>query len=114
MLAYVEGMYGPAGIVLYPLIHPGVDNVSELLADLLHNLPSRLGRPVYMAVRSYQAWLETSLQQLDGQFSPRQALLVKHLVTPQRVGVLARYGVMEKTQAEPTASMVQSVTNSKN
>ncbi len=107
LLAYTEGVYGPNGILLYPLVHPDVDNVTELIADLVHNFPARLGRPVYLAVRSYQAWLETSMQQLDGQFAPRQALLVKHLVTPQRSEVLSpRYSILEKPQAEPTTSIV--------
>jgi hypothetical protein len=71
----------------------------------------RLGRPVYLSVRSYQAWLETSLQQLDGQLLPRQALLVKHLVQAQRVEAPARLGVLENRQAEPTATIVTQVSN---
>lgn len=114
LVAYVEGVYGPKGIYLYPIVHPAVENVTALLADLLHNLPLRLGRPVYLSVRSYQAWLETSLQQLDGQFAPRQALMVKHLVKPARVEALSRLGVLEANrQAEP-ASIVPSVYHSKN
>lgn len=114
MMAYVEGVYGPKGIYLCPVIHPGVENVTKLLADLLHHLPMRLGRPVYLSVRSYQAWLETSLQQLDGEFAPRQALMVKHLVKAQRVEAFSRRAVLENRQVEPTASIVQSIYNSKN
>ncbi|HEX7975529.1 MAG TPA: hypothetical protein VF498_14060, partial [Anaerolineales bacterium] len=114
-IAYVEGVYGPRGIYLYPIIHPGVENVSELLADLLHNLPLRLGRPVYLSVRSYQAWLETSLQQLDGQFAPRQALMVKHLVKAQRVEAFSsRLAALENPQAEPSASIVPTISQRKN
>lgn len=113
VLAYVEGVYGPRAIILFPLVHPGVEDVTGLLGDLLQNLPSRLGRPVYLAVRSYQAWLEGSLQQMDMRVAPRQALMVKHLVNPQRVGVLSpRYSVLENPQAEPTASIVHSIYNS--
>lgn len=106
VLAHVAGVYGPRGIYLYPLIHPGVENVAEILTDLLHQLPSRMGRPLYLSVRSYQTWLESSLQQLNGETLPRQALLVKHLVQAQRVEVPARLGVLENRQAEPTATMV--------
>lgn len=115
VLAYIEGVYGPRGILLYPLIHPDVVDPTALLADLLQSLPGRMGRPVYIAIRSYQAWLEPSLQQLDGQFSPRQALLVKHLVNPQRVGVLSpRYAVLENPQPEASASIANTIYNSSN
>lgn len=115
VLGYVEGVYGPRGILLYPLIHPDVDDPVALIGDLLGSLAGRAGRPVYIAIRSYQAWLETALQQLDGQFSPRQALLVKHLVSPQRVGVLApRYSRLENPQPEPSASITNSLYNSSN
>lgn len=114
VMAFVEAVYGPKGIFLHPIIHPDVGNVTELLADLVHNLPMRLGRPVYLSVRSYQAWLETSLQQLDGEFATRQALMVKHLVKSQRVEALSpRLAVMENRQAEP-ASIVPSIYHSKN
>jgi hypothetical protein len=114
-MAYVEGVYGPRGIFLCPIIHPDVGNPTRLLADLLQHLPLRLGRPVYVSVRSYQSWLETSLQQLDGQFGPRQALMVKHMVTAQRVEAFsARRAVLENPQAEPTASITPSIYNSKN
>lgn len=105
VLAHAAGVYGPRGIYLYPLIHPAVENVGEILADLLQQLPSRMGRPLYLSVRSYQAWLETTLQQIDGETLPRQALLVKHLVQAQRVEVPARLGVLENRQAEPTATI---------
>jgi hypothetical protein len=113
VMAYVEGVYGPKGIYLYPIIHPAVEKVGDLLADLLQNLPLRMGRPVYLSVRSYQAWLETSLQQLDGQFSPRQALMVKHLVKPQRVEALPSRLMLENRHAEPTVSIVTAVCRTK-
>jgi hypothetical protein len=111
ILAYVEGLYGPNGIYLQPLIHPAIENVSQLISQLLARLPNRLGRPVYMAVRSYQAWLETVVRDLECQVGPRQALLVKHLVAQQRAAVLVtRHSVLEKYTAEPTAPMVHNST----
>lgn len=115
IMAFVEGVYGPKGIYLYPIIHPDAVNVHALLADLLHNLPMRLGRPVYLSVRSYQSWLETSLQQMDGQYTPRQALMVKHLVSAQRVESLqSRLAVLENRQAEPTVSIARTIYQPKN
>jgi hypothetical protein len=107
ILAYVEGIYGPNGIYLQPLIHPGVENVSQVLANLLAHQRNPLGRPIYMTVRSYQAWLETVVRDLECQIGPRQALMVKHLVLQQRDSVPAnRHSVLEKYNPEPTVPMV--------
>jgi hypothetical protein len=76
---YVHITYGVYGIVLTPLIHPEATGVPGMLASLLNQLPDRRGRPVYMCVRSYQAWLEPALEDLGGKAAPRQAVMVKHL-----------------------------------
>jgi hypothetical protein len=111
ILAYVEGCYGPQGIYLQPLIHPGVENFSQVLANLLRHQRNPLGRPIYMAIRSYQAWLETIARDLECQVGPRQALLVKHLVVQQRAAVqITRHSVLEKYTAEPTVPMVHNST----
>ena len=72
----VHGVYG---IVLTPLIHPEAIDVGAKLASLIRNLPDRRNRPVYLCVRSYQAWLEPVLADLGAQGADRQAVMVKHL-----------------------------------
>ena len=76
---YVSATQGVYGIVLSPLIHPEATEVSEKLASLISNLPERRNRPVYVCVRSYQAWLEPVLADLGAQGGDRQAVMVKHL-----------------------------------
>jgi hypothetical protein len=76
---YVSAAQGAHGIVLAPLIHPEATHVSEKLASLISNLPDRRNRPVYICVRSYQAWLEPVLADLGAQGADRQAVMVKHL-----------------------------------
>jgi hypothetical protein len=76
---YVSVSQGVYGIVLAPLIHPEATNVSEKLASLIANLPDRKNRPIYVCVRSYQAWLEPVLADLGAQGAERQAVMVKHL-----------------------------------
>ena len=76
---FVNIAYGVHGIVLTPFIHPEASGVAVKLASLLSQLPDRRGRPVYMCVRSYQAWLEPALEDLGGKVAPRQAVMVKHL-----------------------------------
>lgn len=85
LLAYISPTYGPQGIYVQPLIHPGVESISQLLSSLAAALPLTLGRPVYISVRSYQAWLEPALEQLGARAAGKQALLVKHLAAAQRV-----------------------------
>jgi hypothetical protein len=76
---YVTLASGAEGIVITPLIHPEATDVDEKLASLLHCIPERRGRPVYLCVRSYQAWLEPALEDLGARPAPRQAVMVKHL-----------------------------------
>ncbi|HSB01777.1 MAG TPA: hypothetical protein VLE49_14090 [Anaerolineales bacterium] len=76
---YVSSTHGVYGIVLAPLIHPEATDVSAKLASLISNLPDRRNRPVYLCVRSYQAWLEPVLADLGAQAADRQAVMVKHL-----------------------------------
>jgi len=76
---YVSVSQGVYGMVLSPLIHPEATNVSEKLASLIGNLPDRRNRPVYVCVRSYQAWLEPVLADLGAKGADRQAVMVKHL-----------------------------------
>ena len=112
ILAYVEGQSGPHGIYLQPLIHPAVENISQVLSSLLLHQPGRQSRPVFLAIRSYQAWLEPVVRDLECQVGPRQALLVKHLVMHQRDIVPARHMVLEKYSSEPVVSSVPIVNNS--
>jgi hypothetical protein len=76
---YVSLASGPQGIVISPLIHPEARDVEIKLSSLLSCIPNRRGRPVYLCVRSYQAWLEPALEDLGARPASRQAVMVKHL-----------------------------------
>ncbi len=67
------------GIALTPLIHPDTSDVGGKLVSLINSLPDRRNRPVYLQVRSYQAWLEPVLEDCGASAGPRQAVMVKHL-----------------------------------
>ncbi len=71
---------GTMGIMLQPLIHPEATDVGAKLAALVGSLRDRGNRPVYLCVRSYQAWLEPVLEDLGAKVTTRQAVMVKHLV----------------------------------
>ena len=114
VLAYAEAFSGPQGIYIQPVIHPAVRDVEPLLAGLVTQLPAVAGRPIYLAVRSYQAWLEPTLHHLNSQPAPRQALLVKHLAILQRVTLLARKPAREAYNAKASVPLIQNSTIYKN
>ncbi len=87
---YVSLTSGISGILLTPLIHPEATDVARKIAGLLNHLPDRRSRPVYLCVRSYQAWLEPVLEDLGAQASQRQAVMVKHLARVIKDEQLAR------------------------
>lgn len=86
---YISVTHGGQGIVLTPLIHPEATDVSAKLASLISHLPDRRSRPVYVCVRSYQAWLEPVLADLGAKSGPRQAVMVKHLARLVKEGLPA-------------------------
>lgn len=109
LLAFVESANGPRGIYLKPLIHPAVTDLQNLLSDLAAQF-SGLGQPVYLQVRSYQAWLLDALNALGAETSEHFNLLVKHLAILQRNGVtVSQRQLKENRQIEPSAPIVQNI-----
>jgi hypothetical protein len=107
MLAYVDVHSGPYGIYLLPVLHPAISDPEGLLLELLAHLPGRLNRPLYLAVRSYQAGLEYPLEKLGCQPGQRSVLMVKHLALAQRALVYnERHIVGEKSFPEPTTPIM--------
>ena len=110
-LAYMEVINGKEGLFLIPVIHPSVEDIDGLLRDLLSFIGTQ-DKPIFLQVRSYQAWLSDALMKMQAQPSPRYALLVKHLAVGQLNSMkIAQYARGEQRQAEqPTASILQHYT----
>ncbi len=79
MKAYVAFTAGPAGVWLQPLVPPDAACFAEQLPGLVAAAKGWNRRTVYVCVRSYQAWLETPLEELGAEVGPRQAVMVKRL-----------------------------------
>ena len=109
ILAYVECHYGPTGILLFPFIHPEVKNVDILLQNVAGCLATTLDRPVYLAVRSYQVWLESILENIEAKPADRQALLVKRLAQAQRVTLPIRSVLADQRRAETSAPLINHI-----
>ena len=101
LLAYVDSTYGSQGIFLRPLIHPNTDDMREKLLSLLVSLPNRRALPVYLCVRSYQTWIEPILEDVGAKASERQAVMVKHLVSPNARQKLFPHGAKKPGQIPP-------------
>lgn len=107
LLAYVELRYGHLGIWAHPFVHPATDEVSERFVDFLSNIPNRRSRPVYVCIRSYQAWLEATMEILGAEAGPRQAVMARQLAASQKALRLYAIPSLEGGQAEITAPVAQ-------
>ena len=114
ILAFVEIIYGPNGIYLNPVVHPNLRQPAEIITGMLNKIPNMSGRPLYLAVRDYQSWLNDAAISLNGEPSDRKVLMVKHLARQQRVAVTSTIRkVLEQHSAEPTSPMVQHTQSNK-
>ncbi len=105
---YASIISGPVGIWIQPLVHPDAAHTADCLQSLLRVIPNRGGRPVYICIRSYQAWLESTLEEIGARPSPQQAVMVKHLAALLRDEV--KVNVPEKAFVKPAAPITRSST----
>lgn len=78
--AYALFSNGPEGVWLQPLVPPDSTCFPAQVYGLVRAVSGWNKRAVYVCVRSYQAWLESSLLELGAEAGPRQAVMVKRLV----------------------------------
>jgi hypothetical protein len=108
LMAYAEIRYGPQGIWVKPFVHPDIQNITDLMGDLLHNLPNRHSRPIYFCIRSYQSWLENALEDLQAEAGPTQVVMVKHLAVAKKVINSFAIPTLESRTQEITTPFVNS------
>lgn len=108
-MAYVEGISGPHGIYLMPLIHPSVQNVNLLMQSMAYQLVPVLGRPVYFVIRSFQGWLTNHVLEINAKPLPRQALLVKYLAVNQINEFENAHRSLISVNAKPAAPIIQHI-----
>ena len=108
LLAFVEFKYGHRGVWIQPFVHPDAQDMADHFSALIQKIPNRFSRPLYICVRSYQSWLETTLEDLGAEPGPRQAVMVKHLSVPQKAVRAFALPALEGGQPEITAPIVRS------
>ncbi len=111
ILAYAELKFGPHGILIQPFFHPDIEKAAGRLTNLLCSLTYRRSRPIYICIRSYQAWLEPAIEELGAEAGPRQAVLVKRLVQPQKSERVYLMPALERGHPEVSAPMTQTKSN---
>jgi hypothetical protein len=107
--AYVAVNSGPKGVWIQPIVPPDSDCVSEQLAGLTNAVSDWREKPLFVCVRSYQAWLESVLEDLGAEAGPRQAVMVRRLAKLQKVE--EKVSAMDKVLVKPTAPVARVVTN---
>jgi len=107
LFAFVELKYGRKGIWVQPFVHPDAEGFERHLVHLLHELPGRRDRPLYICIRSYQSWLETAVEAMGAQPGPQQAVMVRHLAISRRVNQTYPIPAINGKRPEPTAPIVQ-------
>ncbi len=105
--AYITVKSGPEGVWVQPLIPPDSNCAAEQLTGLASGTTGWQPRNIYVCVRSYQAWLESVLEDLGAEAGPRQAVLVRRLA--KTVKETQTVPVMEKAMAKvkPAAPISQ-------
>lgn len=111
LLGYAEFKYGHKGIWVQPLVHPDVNELTKMLSGLLHNIPNRYSRPVYVCVRTYQSWLDAPLKDLGAEAGPPQAVMVKHLAVSAKQTRPYALPTLEGGRPEVSAPIAHSETN---
>ncbi len=79
MRAFAHMVYGPYGKWVQPFIHPEMQGVNASLRQLIADLKPSKKRPVYFCLRSYQAWLSSTLEDMQAEVGPPQAVMVRRL-----------------------------------
>ncbi|OGO08940.1 MAG: hypothetical protein A2Z66_07310 [Chloroflexi bacterium RBG_13_66_10] len=105
ILGYLEIARGPLGIWTQPYFHPAAEKPDELLAGLLSQIGPKVGRPLYVCVRSYQSWLNRPLERAGFERLSAQAVMVKRLAVAVRRPALAPLPALEGTRVKPTTPM---------
>jgi hypothetical protein len=86
--AFVHVVYGPRGKWVQPFIHPEMESVGEKMQQLVYDLRPSKKRPVYVCLRSYQAWLARIFEGLQAHMGPSQAVMVRRLTAKVKKPVL--------------------------
>jgi hypothetical protein len=81
--AYIAYSEGKNGVYLIPYIHP---DIARFASDILESAVAHIGSqlPIYVCVRSYQAWLNDAVCNMNFQPVTEQAIMVRQIAAGVR------------------------------
>jgi hypothetical protein len=97
---YADLVYGPKGVLVFPIIHPESAQDPKILSDMIAALPPFGKKPLAVCVRSYQPWLDELLHQMNAECGPEGALMVKYMAILQKVTNTLDIRVLENGRAD--------------
>jgi hypothetical protein len=112
--AYAMFTSGPEGIWLQMIVPPDSSCSTAQVQELVQTIGGGNKKTVHVCVRSYQAWLETALDDLHAEAGPRQAVMVRRLAIP--IKEMQALPAMEKAlaKAKPAAPVARTTTRDSN
>jgi len=112
LLAYVEMQIGRRGIWAHPFVHPDTESMSVRFHELVNKISGRRSRPLYMCIRSYQAWLEPFIEELGAEAATRQAVMMRQLAIHQKAARPFALPALETGQSEIPAPVARYLSSS--
>lgn len=103
LYAHLDLGRGPLAIWAQPYLHPAVQDHDRLLHAAFHQLLAQDDLPLFVCVRSYQGWMNATLERMGLNRCADQAVMVKRLAAPVRRPAEAFLPALEATRPEPTA-----------
>lgn len=102
--AYIGVSEGGNGVYLLPFIHPDVmSEAANIIESAVATIDHCSKVPVYICVRSYQDWLNTTFEELGFEEWVEQAVMVKQIAAGIRHPGFARIAVQGKLKITSTA-----------
>jgi len=102
LVGFFGTLFGPLGLRVEPIFHPGARHVSSWLAAWLSAPDFPTQRPVYVCVRSYQDWVGPILRDIGFSLLCRQAVFSRRIVV--LVPVLEAIRLSGKENPAPQAT----------
>ncbi|MGA9533877.1 MAG: hypothetical protein WBR18_14250 [Anaerolineales bacterium] len=102
LYAYLDLARGPLALWAQPYLHPAVQEHDRLLLAAFNQL-IEAGGPLIVCIRSYQGWMNATLERMGLARCADQAVMVKRLAAPVRRAAEAFLPGLETARPEPTA-----------
>lgn len=101
--AYLDMAEGPRGTWVQPYLHPAAQEHEQLLASAFAQLSARTSAPLYVCVRSYQGWMNNTLDHMGLENCVDQAVMVKRIAANVKLPSHSVLKQLDATRPEPSA-----------